>query len=89
MGRVYIAVFYRYSAKENLVSIDFCCIIKEIVISRGIQYFWYMFFCGIFLCYMDRRVSIFDNVILTIDETGRTYFYDSKGSLISSEDNAK
>ena len=82
MGRVYIAVFYRYSAKENLVSIDFCCIIKEIVISRGIQYFWYMFFCGIFLCYRDRRVSIFD-------ETGRTYFYDSKGSLISSEDNVK
>ena len=41
------------------------------------------------LYYNQSNTAYFDNVMLTMDEAGTTYSYDSKGNLISSEDNAK
>ena len=52
--------------------------------KKNIAYVW-----ACVLYYNQSNTAYFDNVMLTIDETGTTYSYDSKGNLISSADNAK
>lgn len=47
------------------------------------------YICAYVLYYNQVNTAYFDNIMVTMDETGTTYSYDSNGNLISSADNAK